>query len=307
MARRVATFSGLKLLGWCVMTNHFHLLVYLPVRENIDEKETLRRYGVLKGRGAAEGMAAEIASWRLSRESGERRAAEWFSRQQRRMYNVGNFMKILKQWFTEEYNRRHAHCGTLWESAYYDRIVAPKERDMARCLGYIHLNPIRAAATNRFDSYVWSSYSAFKKGDPDATGGMHFVYGDDATDSEISEMHESLLESLLEEEKKRRADEIARKRVAGYETPSDPLTTEAMIAQRIRLVKEMQKEAMALRAASEVAMHRDERRKLREKEILALLAENPDMDVPSIAERLLIGKSMTYRIIREMKRKGLLK
>ena len=30
---RVASFSGVRLLGWCVMSNHFHLFVYLPEEE----------------------------------------------------------------------------------------------------------------------------------------------------------------------------------------------------------------------------------------------------------------------------------
>ena len=50
--RRTADFTGIRLLGWCVMGNHFHILVFLPVPEPVDEEEILRRYAVLKGRGA---------------------------------------------------------------------------------------------------------------------------------------------------------------------------------------------------------------------------------------------------------------
>ena len=32
MMRRVAEFTGIQLLGWCVMNNHFHILAYLPER-----------------------------------------------------------------------------------------------------------------------------------------------------------------------------------------------------------------------------------------------------------------------------------
>ena len=49
IVRRVAEFTGIQLLGWCVMGNHFHLLAFLPEPQDIDECEVLRRYGILKG------------------------------------------------------------------------------------------------------------------------------------------------------------------------------------------------------------------------------------------------------------------
>ena len=204
MVRRSAEFTGIRLLGWCVMGNHFHLLVYLPKPETLDECEVLRRYGILKGVHAAEGMKSDFAEWRKDREVGEQRVAEWLDKQRARMYDVGSFMKIAKQWFTVEYNRRNAHKGTLWESAYFDRVVKRRTKDMSECLAYIHLNPIRAAASDRFDGYAWSSYSAFRKGEPIATAGMRFVYGEAESDGDIAARHEELMERLLEEEKQRR-------------------------------------------------------------------------------------------------------
>ena len=306
VVRRAAEFVGIRLIGWCVMTNHFHLLVYLPVPTIVDEAEALRRYGMLKGTSAAERMATELAAWRAGGEGGERRAAEWLDRQCRRMYSVGEFMKIVKQWFTEEYNRRHSHKGTLWEAAYHDRVVPRRAPDMARCLGYIHLNPIRAATADRFDGYAWSSYAAFRKGDPTAVGGMRFVYGESASESEMMEAHEALLEKLLEEEKLRRAEEIARKRAAGYEMPADHLTTEAMIAQRAAQIAEVQKASLDLRSALNDESRRDARRNLREKEVIALLQVNPEMEVPLLAERLKTSLSVAYSVVAGLRKRGML-
>ena len=79
-----------------------------------------------------------------------------------RMYSISWFMKMLKQWFTEEYNRRNAHKGTMWEATYHDRVLAALTlQDTRDCLCYIHLNPIRAAITPDFDGYVCSSLCAF--------------------------------------------------------------------------------------------------------------------------------------------------
>ena len=228
MMRRTAEFCGIKLIGWCIMTNHFHILAYLPQPQALDEDEILRRYGVLKGLSAASSLSKTFDKWRREWDLGEKRVREELEKISGRMYDIGSFMKILKQWVTMEYNRRYSHKGTLWESAYYDRVIGLSSSKIAECLGYIHLNPIRAAASDRFDRYFWSSYTAFIRGNQLAEKGIRFVYGENISRDEIVCSHNELLNSLLEKEKQRRAEEIARKRAAGYEAPIDPLTSEAM-------------------------------------------------------------------------------
>ena len=306
MVRRAAEFCGIRLIGWCVLGNHFHLLVYLPQPQVLDESEVLRRFGILKGERAALNMQKAFDDWRKDCELGERFVQQWFNKQKNRMYSISNFMKIVKQWFTVEYNRRNAHKGTLWESTYFDRIVRRGIADMAQCLGYIHLNPIRAAESTEYDEYTWSSYTAFKKGDPIGRSGMHFIYGNEKTDDEIASIHESVLDSLLEKEKLRRAEEIARRRAAGYTLPPDNLTTEALIQQESARLKEVQKELLEIREAEKNEGHRFERRKLREREIIAIIEGNPTIDVPLLAERLSIGAPMAYRILGCMKKKGII-
>ena len=306
MVRRSAEFTGIQLLGWCVMGNHFHLLVYLPEPKALDECEVLRRYGILKGVQAAEGMKSAFAEWRKDGEVGEQRVAEWLDRQRARMYDIGSFMKIAKQWFTVEYNRRNAHKGTLWESAYFDRVVKRRTKDMSECLAYIHLNPIRAAASDRFDGYAWSSYSAFRKGEPIATAGMRFVYGEAEPDGDIAARHEELMERLLEEEKQRRAEEIARRRADGYEMPLDPLTTEAMVAQRAAHLGEVRRSLRELRESEKVKNRSRVAREDRERKAVALLEMDAGMSISALAEQLGVGLSMAYHLIAGMRRKGML-
>ena len=153
---RAAEFVGVTLLGWCVMTNHFHLLVYLPPPIELGEDEILRRYEILKGKTAAANKRKELDKFRS--EGCEDVVNEWFERQRKRMYDIGSFMKIVKQWFTEMYNVRYSHTGTLWEGEYLDKGVKRTTSEMAKRLAYIHLNPIRALLASRFDEYRWSSF-----------------------------------------------------------------------------------------------------------------------------------------------------
>jgi ribosomal protein S25 len=177
---------------------------------------------------------------------------------------------------------------------------------MAKCLAYIHLNPIRAAESDKFDGYTWSSYTAFQKGDPTATAGMRFIYGNEESDDAIANRHEFLLEELLEKEKLRRAEEIARKRAAGYEVPPDPLTDEAMVARRAAHLAEVQKASVELHEERNYEKRRGKRCALREQETLALLASNPEINASLLSERLNVSVRTAYCVLKQLKDKGII-
>jgi len=301
---RAAEFTGVKLVGWCIMTNHFHLLVYLPERQPVDEEEVLRRYGVLKGAAAARDMAMSFAKWRAAGASGEDSVVRWLDDQRRRMYDIGSFMKIVKQWFTEDYNSRNSHKGTLWEAAYHDRVVPLSSPKMAECLAYIHLNPIRAAVADRFDGYLWSSYTAFRRGDLLAKDGMRFVYGNEMSDAEMCRAHEELLVSILEYEKLLRAEEISRMRKAGYEMPADALTSEALVVQASAQLDEIRAESLRLREQRDCTIRSSERASAREKEILLALKTLSSTQTESISEAVGIPLRTVYRALKSLEAKG---
>lgn len=305
--RRAAEFSGIRLLAWCVLTNHFHLLAYLPFPIEVEEQEVLRRYGALKGLGARERIEQQIAVWRRAGESGESRVKEWLDSQRRRMGSVGEFMKIVKQWFTEEYNRRHAHVGTLWESAYQDRLVKMSVAEMSRRMGYIHLNPIRAAAAATYDGYLWSSFSAFVQGDRLAEEGMRFVYDDEESSvEELRARHLRLLDELLEYEKRRRAEEIARKRAAGYAMPVDHLTTEAMVAQAAAQMDKVRTALEELRVKNDTPHHmgREARNELCERRLKEQMRLHPMFSVAALADATGLAVPTVYKYIGVLKKMG---
>jgi REP element-mobilizing transposase RayT/DNA-binding transcriptional ArsR family regulator len=311
MIHRTASFTGIKLIGWCVMNNHFHILVYLPLPATLSDEEIVRRYGILKGHTAAQMLQIRIAQLKKEGEPGEKAAASTLEQIRARMYSIGSFMKIVKQWFSEEYNRRTGHVGTLWEGPYHDRVM-PLRRDIVeKCLGYIHLNPIRAAASATFDGYKWSSYHAFKKGDPIAVQGMQFLYDIDSNENrrysipEITAMHEELLDSLLEENKRRVAEEIAAKRAAGFKIPDDPLTDDAMILQAKNHIEEVQKASINLRLQRELSSSVVNRRADVEAEILSILQLNPGSMVSEMAELLNIPAPTLYRYISRMRKSNM--
>lgn len=301
--RRSSEFAGLRLLGWCILSNHFHLLVYLPHPEIVDEEEVLRRYGILKGEKARRGAEIQLAQWRKGGD--DLRAGEWLDGIRKRMYDVGKFMKIVKQWFTEEYNRRQSHCGTLWESVYHDHVIPREIGAMSKVLAYIHLNPIRAALTDKYDDYAWSSFCALKKKDVMAEDGIRFVYDQPNGDvAALASRHVLLLDELLEQEQRRRAEELARKRANGYEVPKDPLTSEAMIAQAAAHLRKVQDALDELNASRRRKPHR--RVEVADQEVLCAITANPSASVEMLATMLSLATSSVYERIRSLKAKGMI-
>lgn len=297
MIRRTAEFAGVRLLGWCLMTNHFHILAYLPVRTEISEAEVLRRYAILKGADAAEAAAMQLSVWREQGEGGVDKAQRWLDGQRKRMGSIGEFMKIVKQWFTVEYNRRNGHQGTLWESSYHDKLIPHDIKALRQCLVYIHLNPIRAALCSRFDEYAWSSFTAFRRGDETAAQGLKFIYGDNAED-----LHVQQLDAALEYEKRRCAEEIARKRLEGYAVPEDPLTTEAMNAQALAKMREVRAALDSLRMQRESEARLGKRRARLEEEIAQLRILRPEIGLGEMSEILGIPAKTLYRRLAKMRK-----
>ena len=300
---RVAEFCGIELVGWCIMANHFHILAYLPKPpESISNEEIIRRYGFIAGIGGRESLLCEFERWEKQGDTGARLIADVIQRLRVRMYSISWLMKMLKQWFTEEYNRRNAHKGTMWEATYHDRVLAALTlQDTRDCLCYIHLNPIRAAITPDFDGYDWSSLRAFKRGDPTAIKGMRLVYGETLSASEMLAIHHERMAELLEAVKLKRAAEIARKRAAGYAIPCDALTNESMIAQAAANRERIQRALIDLHAERELATKVAERQQLIAREVEMILEMDPEVGTASLAERTGLSFSTVQRYVRKLR------
>ena len=299
MIRRAADFCGIELVAWCIMTNHFHLLAYLPEPESIDEEETLRRYGVLKGKSRLKALVAELSAMR-THENGEADVQKRLEEIQCPMYDIGEFMKIIKQWMTQEYNRRYAHAGTLWEAVYRDVLVKGTPDELGKRAGYIHLNPIRAAITDDFAGYPWSSMTALRRGDELALAGMRHIYGAAAGQGEILEAHHELMLRLLEQMRLEKAQDIARKRQAGFDVPADPLTTEALIAQEAAHL-----EVVMAASIEDKAMRRTRGRPSTaenlEAEIQKLLSQDPNMSAGALVEATGRSRAAVYRCLKTLR------
>jgi putative transposase len=158
MMRKYERFYGVRVMTFCVMSNHFHILVHVPKRPEVmpSDEELLSEIKRIYS------MEAFIqVRWQLQefRKIGAHEAAEAIRESFfKRMWDVSFFMKSLKQRFSGWYNKKAARKGTLWEQRFRSVIVQSGDALMTMA-AYIDLNPIRAGMVEKPEDYRWSGYS----------------------------------------------------------------------------------------------------------------------------------------------------
>jgi REP element-mobilizing transposase RayT len=155
--RMQENFTGCRVLTYCVMSNHFHVLLEVPPMPEggISDGMLLKRLGALYSEAFVDGVAKELESAR--KEEDAAMVAEIHARFTYRMHDLSEFMKTLLQRFTRWFNREHNRRGTLWEERYKSVIV--QSGVAARTIAaYIDLNPVRAGIVSDPADYRWSGY-----------------------------------------------------------------------------------------------------------------------------------------------------
>ena len=126
----------------------------------LDDGELLRRLAGIYGGERAE---RRVEGWRALEEAGcAARAQADRERLCRRMYNVSQFMKTLKERITGLFNSPRGgvgHAGALWEGRFRSGVVERSERVMAVVAGYVEYNPVKAGIAESPAAWRWSSYS----------------------------------------------------------------------------------------------------------------------------------------------------
>jgi REP element-mobilizing transposase RayT len=175
MLRRAAAFCGVRVLAYAVMSNHFHLLVEVGERAEVDEAELVRRMTILYGRKQVADTLRQWAAWR--RTGGAYLVEDQQNKLRARMYDLSAFVKTLKQRYSMSYNGRHGRRGTLWEDRFKSVLVEGAEGALAAVAAYIDLNPVRAGLVADPKDYRWSGYGEACAGGRQAREGLAAVHG----------------------------------------------------------------------------------------------------------------------------------
>lgn len=174
MLWQVADFSGVEVLAFCLMNNHFHVLTRIPLADSISDEELIRRYRVLYPKPTKYQTASiEVMARKLK--MNEPDAPEIRERLMARMGNVSAFMKTLKQRFSTWFNKSHNRFGPLWADRFKSVLVEGKGNVLQTMAAYIDLNPVRAGIVKDPKDYRFCGYAEALAGRKEAIEGLKFI------------------------------------------------------------------------------------------------------------------------------------
>ncbi|MCC5840692.1 MAG: transposase [Opitutales bacterium] len=163
-----AVFSGIQVITFCLMQNHFHFLLRIDpktARKGLADVELVRRFRALYGskRSPSLGLDADMLEVVLRR--ADERAAGIRQKLCARMGDVSVFMRELKTRFTLWYNARFGSVGTFWAERFRSVLVEPRSAAARAVAAYIDLNPVRAGMVDRPEMYGFCGFGEACAGD----------------------------------------------------------------------------------------------------------------------------------------------
>jgi putative transposase len=137
LIKKLSALYFTEILGFCIMGNHFHLLVKMIPESDFTDDEIQKRF---------------VAFYGASREFAEGQIPYW----REKLCSLSEFMREIKVGFARFYNRRHHRRGYFWGDR-FKSVIIDKGETLVNCLAYIDLNPLRAGLVDRPEEYRWNS------------------------------------------------------------------------------------------------------------------------------------------------------
>jgi len=173
LVRKYEQFTGVRVLCYAILDNHFHLILEQPDNEvpfELTVEELFRRLPAICSESRLEEIKEQFEEAEAAKNT------DWIERQlagyAKRMNSVSFFMKELKQRFSQWYNLRNDRRGTLWEERYKSVLVENSRNALMTMAAYIDLNAVRAGIVKKPEDYRWCSYGAAAGGDKLAREGL---------------------------------------------------------------------------------------------------------------------------------------
>ncbi|MBW2492293.1 MAG: transposase [Deltaproteobacteria bacterium] len=137
LIKRYSALYFVEILGFCLMGNHFHILVKMFPEYKFTDEEIKKRYVGFYGddRIFADGLIPALRA---------------------KLSSLSEFVREIKVGFARYYNKKHNRRGYFWGDR-FKSVIVDKGETLVNCLAYIDLNPLRAGIVNRPEEYRWNS------------------------------------------------------------------------------------------------------------------------------------------------------
>ena len=161
---KMATFFGVRVLTYCVMDNHFHILVRVRDRESFckkfygeaGEEHLFKHLKCLYSKAFIAKLRKEVDHLRSMGLEDEAQAT--LDQFRNRFCDLSNYVKEVKERFSRWFNKKHGRTGTLWQGRFKSVLVEDGEA-LRTMSAYIDLNPIRAGIVDDPKDYRWCAYA----------------------------------------------------------------------------------------------------------------------------------------------------
>jgi hypothetical protein len=162
---KMSEFCGVKVVTYCVMSNHFHVLVEVPWREvwlrQFDGAEggqrLLEHLRTLYSKTFVGLLKDELDD--LRRRGMSSLADEKVTAIKKRFCDLSIYLKEVKERFSRWFNKRRGRKGTLWMDRFKSVLVEGKGEPLHTMAAYIDLNPVRAGLVKDPKDYRWCGYA----------------------------------------------------------------------------------------------------------------------------------------------------
>ena len=129
-----------SVIGYCIMDNHFHLLVKTSSVSDVDDdelKQKLSKYNKIDSENISD---SDLIKYK------------------EKLTDISEYVKSIKMTFSRWYNKRNKRRGYFWGDRFKSVLVESGE-SLLNMLAYIDLNPVRAKICERPEDYRWCSIS----------------------------------------------------------------------------------------------------------------------------------------------------
>jgi putative transposase len=175
---RMAEFCGIKVVTYCLMGNHFHLLAEVPHRDTWlqrfegpqGEAKLLEHLRILYSKNYVGLLRDELSD--LRQRGLETLALQKIETLKKRFCELSLFVKEVKERFSRWFNKRRGRRGTLWMDRFKSVLVEGKGEALRTMAAYIDLNPVRAGLVKDPKDYRWCGYAEALGGSRRAQRGL---------------------------------------------------------------------------------------------------------------------------------------
>jgi hypothetical protein len=148
-----------EVLTFCIMSDHFQLLVRVPHRPpgfDVPLKLIIQWLEPAIGEPTMAVIRCNLAAWKRDGETDKIHA--WRQAQVARMFSLSEFIRCVKLRFTRWHNTKLSRRGTIWEERFESVRVPDAARAIRGMAAYIDLSPVRAGLVDDPADYRWCGY-----------------------------------------------------------------------------------------------------------------------------------------------------